>query len=422
MTTDQRAGATATTAFTAADQALIDSVDHFLSAGRQLKHWWEHTDANNAYSERFEEALSFNRPDTSFGFFDQAVVDGNTMPVMGNVQDMLYDRPKCPTEQAVAQWTRDQIREFVLRYFMRVSDFRLPQGAVESDHAEPPIYLRPFSLCPPHRAQRIGFGFSQYLYKRRETGEIGKFPEEQRYAIVDMRELDEIYEWIVVEVRIFDFDLTYYPFGGDGPRVVLPLTESSYLVLSRDFILNDDDPDDSGLLGCYGVGYAFIKDPNPGVLAYGPGEFDAGIELLNFRVETDGTTRLKMIFVANRPERIVNVSLDPINVGFNVADFMTFGMSSRWLSPLQNAMERLPLRNNTADPVYTYIWLANLVSGGRAATELCLSKDELHKYFLLQHFMQHYQTAVGSLQTWRQIPDWLNEAELPHWVMTGKSA
>ena len=30
-----------------------------------------------------------------------------------------------------AQWMQDQLREYVLHYFMRVSDFRQPQGITE---------------------------------------------------------------------------------------------------------------------------------------------------------------------------------------------------------------------------------------------------------------------------------------------------
>jgi hypothetical protein len=168
-----------------------------------LKQWWEQTDTTNTYTERFEEALTFNRPDTSFGFFDHAPVNGRRMAVMGNVQDMLYDQPKALGGQieAADQWMRDQVREFVLHYFMRVSDFRQPQGVIENGLRVPPPCLRPFSLCPPEDPRREGFGFSQLFYKLRDTEAIGRFPEEEHFAIVDLRGLGQKYEWIVVQVR-----------------------------------------------------------------------------------------------------------------------------------------------------------------------------------------------------------------------------
>jgi hypothetical protein len=410
-----------TVPLTMQDHAILDSVDRYLTAGLQLKQWWEQTDTSNAYAERFEEALTFNRPDTSFGFFDHAPVGGQTIPVMGDVQDILYDQAKAPSEQTgeTAQWVRDQIREFILHYFMRVSDFQQPQGTEEDGRSAMPAYLRPLSLCPPGDAQRVGFGFSQLFYKLRESGRIGQFPSEERFAIVDLREIGEKYEWIVVKVRIFDFNLTYPPLGADAPQLVLPLSEDSYLVLSHDCITNEDNPK-PGVLGKYGLGYAFIKDPTRNLVAYGPGQFDAAIELINFRVLEDGKIRVHMVFVANQPERILNLSLDPVGWGVTLMDLMSFGLTSRVLAPMQGVLDQLPWGGVDVDPVDTFIRLANLLTGGQAAKQLCLSREGLNKQFLIKHFTQHYQAIVGSLQTWRQIPDWLaGEENLPRWVVRG---
>ena len=407
-------------ALTDQDSLLLQSVDRYLTAGLQLKQWWEQTDATNAYAERFEEVLTFNRPDTSFGFFDHAPVYGQRIPVMGDVQELLYDVPKVPggPTEATSQWMRNQVREFVLHYFMRVSDFRQPQGVVEDGRPVPPPYLRPFSLCPPEDVQEGGFGFSQLFYKLRDSGRIGRFPEKDRYAIVDLREIGQKYEWIVVNVRIFAFNITYVPFGTAAPQLVLPLRESSYLVLSREFITDEEAPE-PGVLGRYGLGYAFIKDPMQGLLAYGPGQFDAAIERITFHVLADGTIRVHMVFVANRPTNILNLSLNPMSWGLTMADLMSFGWASCVFTPLTGVLERLPLWRGDVDPVYAFICLANVLTGGQAAQQLCLSREDLDKRFLLQHFMQHYETIVGSLRTWRQIPNWLDSAALPEWVVTG---
>jgi hypothetical protein len=402
------------------DRALLSSVDSYLTAGIQLKQWWDQTSASNTFATRFDLGLTFNRPDTGYGFFDQAQVRGQTMPVLGNFQAMFFDRPKAWTAEA-ARWMQDQLREYVLRYFMRVSDFRQPQGITEDEQHVPPSYLRPFSLCPQEDLRRIGFGFSQLFYKLRDSGQIGRFPEEEKFAIVDLREIGQKYEWIVVSVRIFDFSFTYMPFGADNPQVVLPIGEASYLVLSRDFITHKDDPA-PGVLGRYGLGYAFIKEPTSGVLAWGPGQFDAAIEIIDFLSFEDGRIRVEMVFVANRPERILNVSLNPVSWSLTLANLMTFGLSSRILAPLQGLLAQLPFSGANVDPVYTFIWLANAVSGGQAARQLCLSTEELDRQFLVKHFMQHYQTVAGALHTWRQIPDWLDSSALPEWVVRGVSA
>jgi hypothetical protein len=405
------------------DCALLNSVDHYLTAGIQLKQWWKQTSAANAFATRFDLGLTFNRPDTGYGFFDQAQVGGQAMPVLGNFQAMGFDRPKAQSMQVVeaARWMRDQLREYVPRYFMRVSDFRQPQGFVEDERRVASPYLRPLSLCLQEDPRRTGFGFSQLFYKRHDTGRIGRFPEDEKFAIVDLREIGRQYEWIVARVRIFDFDFTYMPFGADNPQVVLPLSAASYLVLSHDFITHVDDPA-PGVLGRYGLGYAFIKEPTSGLLGWGPGQFDAAIELIDFLVFDDGRIRVEMTFVANRPNRILNLYLDPVKWSFTLADLMTFGLSSRIFAPLQGALAQLPFVGGAVDPVYAFIWLANALSGGQAAQQLCLSTDELDRQFLVKHFMQHYQTIAGALHTWRQIPDWLNSAALPEWVVRGVSS
>jgi hypothetical protein len=408
---------TGTFGLTDHDRAVLSSVDHYLAAGLQLKRWWEQTSATTAFATYFDLGLTFNRPDTGYGFFDQIHVGGQTFQAMG------FDRLKTPQAQtpAAAQWLREQLREYVLRYFMRVSDFRQPQGFTADERLAPSPYLRPFSLCPQEDPRRIGFGFSQLFYKLRGSEQIGRFPEEERFAIVDLREIGPKYEWIVVRVRIFDFSFTYTPFGAESPQVILPLSEASYLVLSGDFIAHEDDPA-PGVLGRYSLGYAFIKEPAGGLLAWGPGQFDAAIELFEFLADEDGRIRVEMAFVANRPRRLLNLPFNPVDWSFTLADLMTFGLTSRLFAPLKAMLEHLPLSGGNIDPVYTFIWLANAFSGGQAAQQLCLSAEDLDKQFLVKHFMQHYQTVAGALQTWRQIPDWRDSSALPAWVVRGVSA
>jgi hypothetical protein len=405
------------------DHMILDRVDRYLSAALQLKQWWESVNRANAYADRFELGLTFNRPDTGFGFFDATSVDGRKMAIMGNFQTMLYDQPKAPSEQRyeTARWTQDQLREFVLRYFMRVSDFRQPQVALEESPPPPSPYLRPVSWCLPSDAQRVGFGFSQLYYKRADTGKVGQFADDERFAIVDLREIGPTYKWIVAKVRIFDFNFSYQPFGVDGPQWILPLSEASHLVLSRELISNQDAPR-PGVLGRYGVGYAFIKEPTAGFLTYGPGQFDAAIELINFEVHEDGKTRVDMVFVANRPQGILNLSLDPIKWGLTLADFLSLGLGTRLLEPVQRLVEPLTGSLGEVDPVYAFIDAVNALSGGQAAQRLCISREELDRQFLLKHYMQHYQTLVGALRTWRQFPDWLNPPALPEWVVMGMSS
>jgi len=408
--------------FTDEDRLVIERVDGALADGRALKRWWDCT-FPNGFSQRFDLERVFNRPDTSFGFFDQVQLTRGTLPVMGNFQDMFYDQTRTPSNigRAAAGWMRDQIREFVLHYFMRVSSFRQPEVYVESRQRALPSYVERLSWCSESDILRQGFGFTQHYYKLRDTGQIGKFPTECESAITDLREIGQKYEWIVVKVRIFAFNFRFKLFGPNGPEVSIPLAEESYLVLSSEFILNEDEPS-LDVLGRYGFGYAFIQDPAQGLIGYGPGQFSAAIELINFEVSKEGKISVSMVFVVNRPERIANVSLNPVDWGFRLADFFSFGMTSRIFAPIKRTLERIPTALDNFDPVYSFVSLVNVLSANQAAQQLCISREQLEKDFLAQHFAQHYITLEGSLLTWRQIRDWLDSTALPEWVVTGRSS
>lgn len=370
------------------EQSALDRAELYLERGLELKRWWDRTSAGGGFAQRFPLSTSYNRPDESFGFFDVAMVGGREMPIMGNFQTLLYDRPKslAGDQAAAARWMRDQVRQFVLRYFMRVSYFRQPEAYVPATDRPPtPLLLRPFSLCPEDNPAFIGFGFSQLFFKRSDTGEIGAFPAADRYAMVDLREIGPKYRWTLLNVDIFDFNFAYQPLGPGTPSLTIPLTEGSHLIMDRAFVVDEHEPSPE-VLGRYGFGYAFIKNPTPSLIAYGPGEFEAAIETITFTVFRDGTVRAAAVFVANRPIQIAHL---PFGFGF--------------------------------DPVAAAIALANLFSGGLTARNLCLTKEQLETIFLVKHFMQHYQTLQGSVQTWRQIPDWLDADALPGWVVSGRA-
>ena len=405
----------------AEEQQIVDSAEDYLQRGLALLRWWEDAEAHGTFEQRFELQRAFNRAATSYGFFGSVPLSGTVLPVMGNVQEMMYDNPRVPAAfgSEVTRWVRDQVREFVLRYFMRISDFRQPEAAEPTLSPTPPPGLNLLSWCPRGDVTREGFGFTQLFYKRR-TGEIGRFSEQEASAIIDLRELGSTYEWIIAKVRIFDFDVVVRPFGDGGPELVFTLDEESHLVLSRDLITDRTDAE-PGFIGDYAVGYAFIKTPRAGFLVYGPGRFEAAVEVIRFRVLPSGQIRVHMVFVANRPASIASVSLDPIDWGVWAADWLSGGTLWQGLRPWRDAIERRPVRLGTFDPVYGYVSLANALSGGAAAQQLCISREQLDRQFLVQHFKQHYETVVGSLLTWRQIPDWSDEASLPRWVVTGAS-
>lgn len=404
-----------------ADWRIIGIVEQFLADAIELKKWWECASATQSYHTRFTLERTFHRPDRSFGFFDEVQLKRGRMPIMGSVQDMFFDQLRVPASMIVssAEWMRNQVRQFVLRYFMRISSFRPPEAATPHPHSAVDSGGL-FNWCPQSDVRRQGFGFSQLYYKRVD-GVIGRFSSDEESTIIDVRELFHRYEWIIAKVEIFDFDFRFRPFINSSLEVLFGLNEESYLVLSKDFILDCETPSED-YLGSYGIGYGFVRTPGSALIAYGPGQFDAAFELIQFHVLRSGRTDVHMVFVANRPDRILRLEIQPVKWAFELANLMSLGFASKVLSPLREIVDSLPCPDASFDPIYEYIGVANALTGGWAGERLCISREELDKRFLIQHFMQHYNTIMGSLLTWRQIPDWTDEAALPQWVLTGRAS
>src|SRR5947209_9242782 len=92
------------------DLAILARVEESLSDGLALKRWCEQREATADYAEHFELVRTSNPSDTSYGFFDRATLGDRTLPVMGVIEDLLYDQPN----QGPSERLRDEFREFVL--------------------------------------------------------------------------------------------------------------------------------------------------------------------------------------------------------------------------------------------------------------------------------------------------------------------
>jgi hypothetical protein len=395
----------------ATDRTIVSFAERTLADGMELARWWEAKDRAGDYTERFDVVREYNARDRSFGFFDTATIAGSPLRVMGISQEMFYDRQKMASPETV----RAQIQEFVLRYLMRVSHFREPEPVPGTQQTGFSAIQRALSWLPNDEDRRVGCGYQQLYYKLAGSGQVGKFEKDRMTEIVDMREMGRVYDWIMLKCDVFDFKLLFSPFGHDAPQLQVPMKESTYLILGPSFVKNSDHPE-KGVIGEYGFGYAFVPyAPVPDkVIAYGPGHFAAATQTFAFRVMADGEVRVKAAFVVNRPDKITNVDIDPVDWSFQLADRLTFDMASRVMRPVREVADRLPLRMNGVDPLSTFIWFINQVTGGMAERQLGIAKTTLEKRMLLRHFLQHYQMLVTSLLVWRMVPDWTNREQLPH--------
>ena len=397
------------------DRAILANVPQSLADGLRAFAWWEATDRAKSYPERFPLVRTSNPADSAYGFFGSVAMPAGPLPVMGLFQEMFYDRPK----GSEIRLYRDQLREFVRRYFMRVTDFRRPAAFVPGRRTESQTRVPALSWCPQRSDAREGFGYSQLYYKLAGSGRMGKFPREKQAAIVDLATIGPVYEWIVVSVAIFDFNLDVQPLGAEYPYIRLPMREETMVIVAPEFVRFADDPE-PGILGKYGFGYALLRSPTRGVLAYGPGQFDAGFQTIDFKVFDNGEIKTCLAFTVNRPQQILNLSLNPLRWGLDLAELMSLGAAGRFLAPTREALAPGGRSPDGFDPVFSFISMANLLTGGLAASELCISREQLEMDMLVQHFMEHYSMVAGSLVTWRRVSDWLDPATIPDWVLAGR--
>jgi len=89
------------------DRDLLNGVDSALADGLALKRWWEEKNATQSYAKRCELVREFNESKSSFAFFDDVSCDGQSLPIMGTVDEMLYDKQKDKPNAKL----RDQFRE-----------------------------------------------------------------------------------------------------------------------------------------------------------------------------------------------------------------------------------------------------------------------------------------------------------------------
>jgi len=399
------------------ERNLLSQVDPCLRDGVTLFQWWQQADRTRSFAKTMHLVEVLNRPEEGYSFFDRVELDpGRVMPVMGDVPILFYDRPKGREE---VRWCRE-VERFALRYFLRITDQRLPQAIPDKNRGMGP--LDRLGWCTRGFVSREGFGFKQLYYKLRGDDQIYRFPKDQRTAIIDTRELLTKYEWVVGKVKIFDFDLAF-PMDPSLPQVSVPLDEEQYIILSSDFVTDAPQPY-AGDGGSFSFGYAMLRPAlDPGILAYGPGQFEAGFQVFDFFVARDGRVAVRMPFVVNRPDRILDLSLDPFDWFLDLLYLVTAGRAGYVIGPIEEALEQIPFRHRGFDPIFTGIRLLNIATLGVAARQFCISREQLEKLFLIFHFKQYYSMLVGTLQTWRQIADWLApEQDLPPWVVNGASS
>lgn len=393
----------------AATQAIVACVDDTHRMAMQVRDWFEDRERRGTFAHSFEVVRPSGTGDRSLGFFDTATVGGRTLNLMGCVQEMLFDRERLATGREV----RDQLREFVLRYFMRVCHAHAPRSAAPAEPSDASGVLRFLSWHPEPGEKRVGFGYEQLAYRERASGSILQVPHESRGAVADLRDIGPVYDWLAMRVNIFDFNLALAPLGRNRLHVDLPLNEVTYVLMTPDGVIDREHPS-PGVLGEYGFSYGLMPYTHEdSILAYGPGQFLAGYQSIVFQLLSDGAIKAKAVFVVDRPTKVLKVDIDPIEWSFRMVDMVTFNAASRAMAPVRDLARRLPLRLAQVDPVSMSIDAVNALSGGMAASHFGISMTRLERLMLAQHHGQHHDMLLGAALVWRRVTDWTRPESLP---------
>jgi hypothetical protein len=208
--------------------------------------------------------------------------------------------------------------------------------------------------------------------------------------------------------------------GGDTSlSLAIPIRSVMHLVLNRKLTVNLRNPE-PGTLGVFGIGVGLMKDPDSGAIALGPDKIQPGLELHSLRVLDTGEVRLQIVTIMARPDKILNLSLDPIDWSLDAADTFTSGATSRFTKPVEKALDQLPGANLRFDPVLGPARLFTQLAGKSAARELGIHREQFEKYILSKDAAELRQALLGTRQTWMQVSDWLDSPAIPQWAIRGE--
>ncbi len=399
----------------------VEQTEAALAEARDLKAWWGRVEAGTAAVERFELFSAFPGGKPTWGFFGEAPVCGQTVPVMGDVGDYFFDRLRVPesSQRECAEWMTRQVEEFALRYWLRTQAWALPQPYPELDQLHPPPFLKSFSLAPLPDPELSGMANAQRYYKSRGSGRIGQFSASESKVIIDLRDLETTYEWITIDRSLLSFDLAFTIGGDNSLSVAVPMRTVMHLVLSADLTLNQRNPE-PGTLGVFGIGVGLMKDPNAGPVALGPDKVQPGLELHSLRVLDSGEVRLRTVTIMARPHKLLDLSLDPIEWSLDAAERLTMGAAVQYTKPLRRVLGRIPAMGFRFDPVFGPARLLTRLLGKGVSGELGVAGEQFEKYILSKHAIELRQGLLGTRQTWLQVPDWLDSSSVPEWAKRGE--
>lgn len=421
---------------TEGEQYVLDHVPRAYEDGLELKAWWERKAATDSFADKFDLVRETNIPAHDYGYLDTARINGKDVKVFGDVQEQFFDQPKelAGGAKMPAGWSQ-QLREFVLRYFLHISSSHqiepMPQrvGAAKS----PPLSF--LSACLKDRHARGGIGFYQLAYKKKDGGKVGWFPKAQQSDFVDVTEIGTKYDWVLAVARLYQFSITIYPAGQIFPFTFVDPYEHVYVLFMPEFVVDEPkvggkrtvvDPEtgkEHKIVAEYGFGFSLVQNLSSyAPITIGPQIFDLGMQFFHFRLLEDGRISSKMVFGANQLTYIFKLNVNPLVWPLRAAEAVSLRLAPGLTKPLQGVIDALPLSDFSIDVIFDSVRALDVLTLGEAAKRYCISVEQIQKDVLIKHDMVFYNMIANTLRIWRQVRDWTDAASIPAWVRYGEPA
>lgn len=387
------------------DKKIVALGEEYAKSGRAVYEWFLEAVAEKTFNERFD--LFKQRPDVggNYGFIDEITFKGEKIPLNGTNQNMLFHRPLGDkrNNDAYAEIIREQVKGFVFNNFMAVASQVQPKYVPRKPEERPPRWMSPFAWGRPVGKIIDGWRYKQYFFKLSENQEVRKFTEHYRDKPVDLRYISAGLEWILYRVNIPSFRMRQPSFT-DGAQVMVPFNTNVWVIMTPDFLVHEDNPKDpptlipaSGkIIGRYGFGYSFIQVPEKDTfLAYGPGHLGPGFMNFHFDIYDSGDVWIYNGFAANQPKRFVNLPANPVEWMAQAMGWATVGMSQPFFAGPLALSRMLPFANARLDPMFSFVDMANFMTGGRAARQMNISRNQVLRDVMAIHFQDTYAFAVN---------------------------
>ena len=218
------------------------------------------------------------------GYFDEFVFRGKTQTIMVCRQDIQM-RPLNRPDAALV------LRDFVNTVMMNTGHWTNPEGTPG--------------------------GFGEDLYFGHRDGVTSRIPEDQRLGRFDWRSVGRDYDWVMLNVRVYDFAI---PLGPIAKRV-----DSAVCVVPHPHFMYTTENPSPGIRLEMQVGYSYADyAPFPNFLGYGPGKLGDAVKLYQFILYDDGKLECRLVFASSpRCRKVLDFGRwmpDPV---YDIADLIS---------------------------------------------------------------------------------------------------